>query len=155
MYNKYKVIEYAKKYAFEYNKDYSDFTLWGGDCMNFVSQCLHAGGVNMEYSNYGWYYKDINNLSSSWISVENFWNYAINSPNFKLKEIKMQDLEAGDIVQFYNREKNKYYHCVIVTKVLKPIKRQNIFVASHDNNAFNKSLALYSEINFRFGKILR
>lgn len=48
-----KAAEYARKYALNYNTNYFDYrtdTDWRhpdgrGDCANFVSQCLHAGGL--------------------------------------------------------------------------------------------------------------
>ena len=154
MYNRTKAIEYAKKYAFEYNKNFYDFSLIGGDCTNFVSQCLNAGGILMDFSFDGWFYTDAQNRSPAWTSVEDFWKYGLKNKNLKLKKVNIEQVEVGDIVQFFDINQNRYYHCVIITKIIKPISKQNIFVASHDNNAFNKSLALYNVSNFRFGKIM-
>ncbi|MGN1208266.1 MAG: amidase domain-containing protein [Christensenellales bacterium] len=154
MYNRKKAVEYAKKYAFEYNNDFYNFTSIGGDCTNFISQCLFAGGLEMDYSQNGWFYQSIYQRSPSWTSVEDLWNYGLKNRNIKLKQINMQDLEIGDIIQFFDISRQKYYHCVIVTKIIKPISKQNILVSCHDYDAFNKSLALYSETNFRFGKIM-
>lgn len=154
MYNRQKAIEYAKRYAFNYNDNFYDFTHIGGDCTNFVSQCLYAGKIEMDYSLNGWYYSSPQKRSPSWTSVEEFWNYGLKNKNFRIEKINMYDLEVGDIIQFFNSHQNRFYHCVIVSKIIKPISIQNIFVASHDNNAFNKSLALYNEVNFRFGKII-
>ncbi|MFQ9447036.1 MAG: amidase domain-containing protein [Christensenellales bacterium] len=38
-------VQYAQRWALSRNRDYNDFTKGGGDCMNFVSQCLYAGGA--------------------------------------------------------------------------------------------------------------
>ncbi len=153
MYNREKAIEYAKKYAFNYNPNFYDFSLIGGDCTNFVSQCLFFGGIEMDYSFDGWFYSSANSRSPSWTSVEDLWNYGQKGKNLKIEEIEIGQISVGDIVQFYNKNQNRYYHCVIVTKIIEPIKLQNVFVTSHDNNAINKSLSLYNETNFRFGKI--
>lgn len=40
-----KAVEYAKTYAFEHNPKYPVFEQ---NCTNFVSQCLVAGGINMQ-----------------------------------------------------------------------------------------------------------
>lgn len=154
MYNREKATQYAKNYAFNYNPNFYDFSTVGGDCTNFVSQCLLAGGIEMDYSFDGWFYKSSENRSPSWASVEDLWNYGLKNRNLKLKKIDIQDLEVGDIVQFYDYFLNRYYHCVIVTKIIKPIKIQNVFVTSHDYNAYNKSLAQYSVSSFRFGKVM-
>ena len=40
-------IEYARRWAFSANPAYYNFENIGGDCTNFVSQCLYAGGAVM------------------------------------------------------------------------------------------------------------
>jgi hypothetical protein len=42
-------IDYAKAYYDDYNSDYPDWSTppYGGDCANFISQCLYAGGKSM------------------------------------------------------------------------------------------------------------
>lgn len=47
-YNSYNSIaarDYAYKYWSSYNPAYTSYKGNGGDCANFVSQCLHAGGI--------------------------------------------------------------------------------------------------------------
>ena len=41
-------VEYARKYWNNYNPDYHNYANDGGDCANFVSQCLIAGGLNFK-----------------------------------------------------------------------------------------------------------
>lgn len=50
IYSSYKSSNYAKRYAINYNKAYKDFNNSGGDCTNFVSQCLYAGNVPLKKS---------------------------------------------------------------------------------------------------------
>ena len=45
-YDRKAAVEYAKKYWKDYNKDYINYADIGGDCANFVSQCMIAGGFN-------------------------------------------------------------------------------------------------------------
>ena len=42
-YNRQRAVEYAKKWALSRNPLFADFTGIGGNCTNFVSQCLYAG----------------------------------------------------------------------------------------------------------------
>ncbi|HOA41990.1 MAG TPA: amidase domain-containing protein, partial [Bacillota bacterium] len=42
-YNRNKAIEYAERWAFDRNPRYLDFEKLGGDCTNYVSQCIYAG----------------------------------------------------------------------------------------------------------------
>ena len=61
-YNRYAAKEYAKKWAFSRNPKYYNFDPIGGDCTNFISQCILAGSNTMNYTkNTGWYYINGNN----------------------------------------------------------------------------------------------
>ena len=44
-YNRIAARDYAYKYWSSYNPAYTSYKGNGGDCANFVSQCLHAGGI--------------------------------------------------------------------------------------------------------------
>ena len=54
-YNAQKAVNYASKWAYDRNPKYHDYSDEGGDCANFVSQCLIAGGFSTAncYGNYG------------------------------------------------------------------------------------------------------
>ena len=47
-YQRDKAVEYAREYALNYNENYYSFASGGGDCMNFVSQCIRAGVMPMK-----------------------------------------------------------------------------------------------------------
>ena len=156
MYDRNKVVEYAKKWAYKINPDYYDFTNLGGDCTNFVSQCVLAGNLKMDEKYKGWYYKNLYNRSYAWTGVDEFWEYGINNKGdlgFKLKEININEVNIGDIVKLYSKSLNKYFHCVIITKIIKPISLKNILVSAHDYNCYNRSLIEYTADEFKFGKI--
>ena len=65
-------ISYADRYWSDYNPDYSNYNSIGGDCANFVSQCLRAGGMEMTS---GWYWYSYNNRSASWASCPSMYDY--------------------------------------------------------------------------------
>ena len=44
-----KTIKYAKKWALSRNPKYYDFDSIGGDCTNFISQCIYAGAKIMNF----------------------------------------------------------------------------------------------------------
>lgn len=48
-YNREKAKQYAKKWAYLRNPSYYDYDKIGGDCTNFVSQCIFAGAGHMNY----------------------------------------------------------------------------------------------------------
>ena len=65
-YDRESAIEYAKKWAYKRNNKYYNFDNVGGDCTNFISQCLYAGSKVMNYKkDLGWYYINGNNKSPS------------------------------------------------------------------------------------------
>ena len=42
-------VAYARKFAFSQNPNFANFAGIGGNCTNFVSQCIYAGGCVMNY----------------------------------------------------------------------------------------------------------
>ncbi len=46
-YDREAATRYSDQWALGRNKDYFDYTGQGGDCANFVSQCLKAGGLDL------------------------------------------------------------------------------------------------------------
>lgn len=77
-YSKSKCADYAQRYGADPNlQDYIYFGgLQGGDCTNFVSQCIHAGGLPMSS---GWYHRSHSSYSTSWIRVIELRDYLINN----------------------------------------------------------------------------
>ncbi len=72
-----KAVAYANQYALQRNEDYTWWGGRGGDCSNFVSQCLHAGGFPLTST----WYKD----SVAWISQNDLRNY-------------LQSIKAGTLI---------------------------------------------------------
>lgn len=76
IYNRANVLSYAKKWSFDRNPKYYDYDSIGGDCTNFVSQCIFSGCGIMNYSKTsGWYYISANNKSPSWTGVQFLYNF--------------------------------------------------------------------------------
>ena len=70
MYDVQKATLYAKTWALSRNPQFYNFDKLGGDCTNFVSQCIYAGcGVMNFTKDIGWYYKSLNDRSASWCGV--------------------------------------------------------------------------------------
>ena len=47
-YNPGAAISYARSHCNNYNPAYNNYKGRGGDCANFVSQCMHAGGQSFD-----------------------------------------------------------------------------------------------------------
>lgn len=75
-YNREAAKKYALKYVLKPNKNYVNFESMGGNCTNFTSQCLKAGGIVQDKTgNYKWYYTSSSNRAPSWSKANDFRNY--------------------------------------------------------------------------------
>lgn len=149
MYNKQKVYEYAKKWAFGRNPKYYNFDLVGGDCTNFVSQCIFAGCGQMNYNgDKGWYYINGNNKSPSWTGVEFLYNFLLSNKGAgpKGEAVDIENLQIGDVIQL-SFNGNTFAHSLIV--VQNGTNVNNTLIAAHTYDAFGKSVSEYSFEKYR------
>lgn len=157
MYNRKKAIDYAYAWWNKRNPMFYNFDKLGGDCTNFISQCLYFGEIQMNtYSTNGWFYHNSYSRSPSWTGVEEFYNFATNNKsNFgpKVKVVTISEIEIGDIVQM-KQTGNRYHHNLLITKITKKNSLINIFVTCHTNDAKDKKLSDYYFNEIRFLKIL-
>lgn len=144
-------INYAKKYAIESNKSYEYFKVTnniGGDCTNFVSQCLYAGGCEMIYNKKNpWWYNN-NSCSSSWsVAHELYWLLKTNKKN-NLKGPKgievasFNSLKLGDLI-FFEKRKNVISHSSIITDFLNNVPLISQHTSDELNISFIKSWDIY------------
>lgn len=149
MYNRQKVYEYAKKWAYARNPRYYNYDKIGGDCTNFVSQCIYAGWGQMNYNkNNGWYYINGNNKSPSWTGVEFLYKFLISNNGVGPKGVNanIEDLEIGDVIQL-SFNNSVFSHSLIV--IQKGNNINNTLIATHTYDAFGKSVGEYSFIKYR------
>lgn len=99
---------YAQTYALDYNKDYLSFDGRGGDCTNFVSQALKAGGVPTTNT-----WKPYTN---PWVRVKELRDYLIYNKLASEKYI-VDSTCLGCVVQFYNAERKAWTHSGIISYV--------------------------------------
>lgn len=150
IYNRNKVYDYAKKWAFSRNPAYYNFDLIGGDCTNFASQCIFAGSNIMNYSlNNGWYYSNANSKSPSWTGVDFLYNFLVTNTSvgpFGML-VDFSETILGDLVQL-SFDGYTFSHSLIIVK-----KGNDFFstsIASHTSDSFNKSLSEYIFKDIRF-----
>ncbi|ERJ13084.1 amidase domain-containing protein [Haloplasma contractile] len=156
IYNRKLAIEYALKYGENPNPDYKYFDIYGidgGDCTNFISQCLKYGGIPMVYNKPApWYYSN-SNWSISWtLSHSLYWC-------LKIRQEKMLDgprgielnhyseLELGDLI-FY-KENGRNNHSAIITD----FKDGYPLVSQHSVNAVNINYINEKKSDMLFMKI--
>lgn len=93
-----KAIAYADKWALSRNPSYSYYGGRGGDCSNFVSQCLHAGGFPM---NSAWYGYGNDKDAKNWISQNDLRTYLVSNGYGKLiNNPSDSDIKIGNPVWY-------------------------------------------------------
>ncbi|MBP3923141.1 MAG: amidase domain-containing protein [Ruminiclostridium sp.] len=112
------------------NPDYSDYSIYGGNCQNYVSQCLLAGGIPMDitgdyeaqwkwYSDYANYYESAWGRVPSWAGTEAFYQYSNKNTGTGLsaKTTKyIYTARPGDVLQYVVDDWAR--HSVIVSKII-------------------------------------
>ncbi len=144
-YSRRAAVRYAIKWAYWRNPRFYDFEDIGGDCTNFVSQCLYAGCGVMNYSSEnGWYYNNTNDRSPSWTGVVFLNDFLLNNRGVGVygEEAPLSELVPGDVIQMLDNN-GEYYHSVFVTAVFAPVTPENIFVCAHSVDARNRRLSTY------------
>ncbi|MBQ3053545.1 MAG: amidase domain-containing protein [Clostridia bacterium] len=151
-YNRQRAIIYAFKWAYRRNPDYYDFSDIGGDCTNFVSQCIFAGLPVMNYSPLlGWYYISSDDRAPAWTSVNFLYEFLTENTGYGPygKLVEIQNAKEGDIVQYKAINSDDYTHTMIITGKLSNNTR-DVFVTAHTFDTKNRPLYLYSYSDIRF-----
>ena len=151
-YERERAVEYALKWADRRNPLFYEFDGLGGDCTNFVSQCVLAGSCVMNFTpDYGWYFIDAEDRSPSWTGVEFFYDFMVGNSGAGPfgREITREELEVGDVIQL-GREGEGYYHSLLVVG----FDGEEILVATQTDDVFRRPLSTYTYDFARVIKIL-
>ncbi|MFJ5026170.1 amidase domain-containing protein [Streptomyces goshikiensis] len=133
------MARYAEKHWSKYNSSYRQFSGAGGDCTNFVSQALKAGGwksapgSSSDYRN--WWY-DKAHQSDSWVGANEFaWFTLSNHRATNLANVYQADI--GDIVQVdWNGDGSKDHSMMVTYRS----KAGTPYLTYHSTNTYRKSL---------------
>ena len=150
-YDREKAVMYARKYALQRNPLFFTFEGIGGNCTNFVSQCILAGGCVMNFTPvYGWYYLSVNRRSASWTGVDFFYDFMVNNEGVGPfgQEIALTDAKIGDVIQLSNG--TEFYHTLIISE----ITENEIFVCANSVDSLDRPLSSYDYASLRAIKIL-
>lgn len=152
-YNREEAVAYAHRWAYERNPQYYDFGGIGGDCTNFVSQCVLAGGGIMNHPD--WFYYNISQRSPSWTGTEFLYRFLTDNKGIGPfgKELPINKIQKADIVQL-KKEKATFSHTMIVVETGIFPAPNNILVASHTYDVDYKPLSTYEWAEIRFIHIL-
>lgn len=150
-YDRAAAVAYAHEWAFSRNPLYYDFSAIGGDCTNFISQCLYAGAPVMNYTLYtGWYYNSLQSRSPSWTGVEYFYQFLINNSGKGPygRQLPLQFAQPGDFIQL-NLRGDGFGHSLIVVRAGRVANPSNILIATHTTDSDNRPLNTYNYLAAR------
>lgn len=126
-YDREKAVLYSYEYFHLRNDKWHDFSLEGGNCQNYASQCLYEGGIPMDYydeqqwkyyGNYIDYDNDSSGRTRSWVSVTDFNEYARENEDYGLVadvDVNIYYAQPGDLIQVGI---SSVSHTTIVSKVV-------------------------------------
>ena len=154
-YNRDRAVEYAKTWALSRNPLFIDFTGQGGNCTNFVSQCLFAGCGVMNFTpTFGWYYRSPNDRAPAWSGVDELYRFLIGVPEFveanggvgpyATDARDAQKIELADVIQLANTE-GDFYHTLIISG----FTDNDVLVCAQSDDALDRPLSTYNYASLR------
>ena len=133
-------VRYAEIWAFGRNPTYADFDGMGGDCTNFISQCIHAAGAPMNLTrDVGWYYRSLNDRAAAWTGVAFFYRFIVGNRGVGPfgQEIGIGETQVGDVIQL--GDETGFYHSLLVTDLIDG----QPYVSAHTSDVFDRPLYSY------------
>jgi len=140
-YNRSNALAYARRWALSRNPLFSNFSGIGGDCTNFVSQCIYAGCCVMNFTpTFGWYYISPQNRAPAWSGVEFFYNFMTGNDMVGpyATETYAGGLQVGDVIQLGDGA-GDFYHTLFVTG----FSGGTYLIAAHSDDYLDRPLDSY------------
>jgi hypothetical protein len=145
-YDRDSAVAYARKYASERNEGWASYDRYGGNCMNFISQAMYAGGLPMDYAapaQWKWYGDTPNGSNSAsgrspaWSGVNEFLTYVKENRGYGMvahADAPYYSGEPGDVIHLGTSD--DWRHTVMITRVMKDSagKTVDYLVASNTAN---------------------
>lgn len=166
--------EAAVAYAMEWvdpievvrNDAWTEYDDYGGNCNNYISQCLYAGGIPMDSegeNQWKWYGEAVNTRqtnsgrSGSWAGVEDFYDYAQSNTGTGLNADTTANVylgEAGDVLQYGTG--TEWNHSVIITDRVTDSSGQfqDYLINSNTTDRINYPASAYAYSDLRLIKVL-
>lgn len=144
-YDRRAAVEYARRWALGRNPAYMSLNGIGGDCTNFCSQCLYAGGCVMNYTpDFGWYYRSPEDRAAAWTGVTYLYEFLVghNGPGPLAEEVLAEQTQPGDIIQL-GRADGRWYHSMVVLQNDRRWGWDGILIAAHSIDSLDRPLSSY------------
>lgn len=172
-YNSQAAIKYAMTWVdpvevIRNENNFGVYDTYGGNCNNYISQCLYAGGIPMDYegdinTQWKWYGESVNldetdeGRSPAWAGVAEFYTYASENTGYGMDAIVDDNVysgSVGDILQYGHND--EWLHSVIITEVVKD-KNANVLdylINSNTTDRTNYPASAYGYSDLRLIKIV-
>lgn len=150
------------------NDDYGIYDSYGGNCNNYISQCLLAGGIPMDSdgnnnSQWKWYGEEVDldesdsGRSPAWTGVEEFYTYASENDGYGLAAIVDDNVfsgSIGDVLQY--GQNGDWLHSVIITDVIEDGdgNMADYLINSNTTDRINYPASAYGYSELRLIKVL-
>ena len=165
-YDRQAALAYADRYAMGRSQAWPDYSDYGGNCQNFASQCLLAGGIPMDTEGpdiWKWYGPDPSETvlaegrSPSWSGVNQFREYAMKNNGFGLSALVDAPYytgQPGDLIQMGTADSLR--HTVVVRDLATDAAGQTVdyLVHSNTNDMENYPASLYGYPVFSLIRII-
>lgn len=145
-YNAQAAVEYAHTWSRKRNPRYFDFSNLGGDCTNFVSQCLFAGSGVMNYTPvYGWFFISASNRSPAWSGAPFLHRFLTTNKGVGpfARLVTLDELVLGDVIQL-SKQNGPIYHSQLVVQTGEPATLDNTLIATHTIDTDYQPLSSYN-----------
>ncbi|MEV2214737.1 amidase domain-containing protein [Streptomyces sp. NPDC050997] len=138
-YNYAAMATYAEKYWKDYNSAYRRYNSAGGDCTNFLSQSLFAGGwkqVTSSTEDYStWYSKT--SESDTWIGV-NEWSWFTQTAKRTTALANAYQMDLGDVLQVdFDKDGSKDHSMMTTYRSSSGVP----YLTYHDTDTYRRSLS--------------
>lgn len=152
-YDRTAAYNYMMKWVGARNSSWTKFDDWGGNCQNFASQVLTAGGIPM---NSRWYWKSAGDVTSSWINVGGFTDYAASASATEMvcdANANYYDGDVGDVLLI--GIENARSHATVISAVVKDDAGRTVdyLLCSNTNDLRNFPAGAYHSSNQRLFRI--
>ncbi|WP_338898495.1 amidase domain-containing protein [Streptomyces sp. TG1A-60] len=132
---------YTERYWKNYNPAYRKYNAVGGDCTNYLSQGLLAGGWKQistvtpeEYDT--WYYAS-NGTADAWIGV-NEWSWFTQTAKRTTPLANVYQMDIGDVLQIdFNRDGSKDHSMMTTYRSSSGVP----YLTYHDVDTYRRSMA--------------
>ncbi|HHX72624.1 MAG TPA: amidase domain-containing protein [Clostridiales bacterium] len=151
-YRRQDAVAYALQWALSYNPAYYNFSNLGGDCTNFISQCVFAGAGVMNFTpNTGWYFLSLNNRAPAWTGVEEFYRFMTTNRGAGpfAEAVPLYKVEPGDVFQL-NFNRPRFGHSLLVCEIIggsfsspAEFNPSRVLISTHTDNARLRPLSSY------------